>query len=153
MTGARIGARGEKKSSAPDAPAVAAAAAARSATSAAAPRGESPRLPAASAIEAGLMAGHFDLRAREAGRRLRSSSPSLFRGWAVAFKWGRQLGGGSRQGRRRWAFMGDSLSCGLRCVRSQSAFPNGARELPLGPGSIKYGLISEAKEYSHCSKL
>ena len=98
MTGARIGARGEKKSSAPDAPAVAAAAAARSATSAAAPRGESPRLPAASAIEAGLMAGHFDLRAREAGRRLRSSSASLFRGWAVAFKWGRQLGGGRAGG-------------------------------------------------------
>jgi len=72
---------------------VTAAAAARSATSA-----ESPRLPAASAIEAGLMAGHFDLRAREAGRRLRSSSASLFRGWAVAFKWGRQLGGGRAGG-------------------------------------------------------
>jgi len=59
MTGAKIGARGEKKSSAPDAPAVAAAAAARSATSA-----ESPRLPAASAIEAGLF-----------GRALRSPPP------------------------------------------------------------------------------
>jgi hypothetical protein len=75
MTGAKIGARGEKKSSAPDAPAVAATAK-RSATSAA-PRGETPRLPAASSIFSGWFLGHFDLRAREAAVALVVTFPRV----------------------------------------------------------------------------